>query len=447
MRIGWPPPQGRGFPGELADAAQALQHFAERLLGLVLVKDEEHLFETRVTTLHVVDHGRHHRVGRLRGRDPADTAAQGRKGQGRQLVLLGDRQGGPGGGGDLFGIGLEVLAHGDRMDDVRRGQVPSDREHSLSDLDRPLSQRVFLDDDPAFALQGPGDSRAHQELVVCGVDHRVDFRLRDVASLDHHRRLPDLALHGRGPVPGRSAPSRAFTASHARSRSSVDASVTDRPPALISASTFPNRRVNFSEDRRRHSSASMPRSRATLTIENSRSPSSSATRSSSPASSASPASPISSWTLLQASCQRVQSKPTREALVCRRWARSSAGSAAGTPSRVEPARSLPEPSSCLICSHCASASRASATTRSPKTCGWRRVILAQSCPITSSIVNSPASAPSWQWNTTWNRRSPSSSTRWSREPSSMASRTSWASSRRYGLSDARVCSRSHGQPP
>ena len=32
-----------------------------------------------------------------------------------------------------------------------------------------------------------------------------------------------------------------------------------------------------------------------------------------------------------------------------------------------------------------------------------------------SIVNSPASAPSWQWNTTWKRRSPSSSTRWSRD--------------------------------
>src|SRR6266436_574229 len=105
MRIGWPPPRGRGFVGELADAAQALQYFAERLLGLILVKNEEYLFETRVTTLHVVDHGRHHCVGRLRGRDPADTAAQGRKGQGRQLVLLGDRQGGPGGGGDLFGIG------------------------------------------------------------------------------------------------------------------------------------------------------------------------------------------------------------------------------------------------------------------------------------------------------------------------------------------------------
>ncbi len=45
MRIGWPPPRGRGFLGELADAAQALQYFAERLLGLVLVKNEEHLFE------------------------------------------------------------------------------------------------------------------------------------------------------------------------------------------------------------------------------------------------------------------------------------------------------------------------------------------------------------------------------------------------------------------
>src|ERR1700737_2465545 len=146
------PAPRRRFLGELADAAQALQYFAERLLGLVLVKNEEYLFETRVTALHVVDHRRDHRVGRLRGRDPADSAAQGWKSQGGQLVLLGDGQGGPGRGGDLFGIGLEVFAHGDRMDDVRCGQVPRHREHSFADLDRPLSQRVFLDDDPPLAL-------------------------------------------------------------------------------------------------------------------------------------------------------------------------------------------------------------------------------------------------------------------------------------------------------
>src|SRR5690242_11742523 len=195
------------------------------------------------------------------------------------------------------------------------GKVAGDGEDRLSDLDRALAQCVFLDHESALALQRTGHARAHQELVVGRVHHRVHLGVRDVAPLDHDRRLADLALHGRDPV---RLASSAFTASHARSRSSIDASVTDRPPALISTSTFPNRLVNFSEERRRHSSASSPRSRATLTIENSRSPSSSATRSSMPLSSASPTSRISSWSFAQASCQRVQSNPTRAAFACSR---------------------------------------------------------------------------------------------------------------------------------
>ena len=166
----------------------------------------------------------------------------------------------------------------------------------------------------------------------------------------------------------------ALTASQARSKSAADASVTVRPPAFISVSTFPKRRVNFSEARRRQSSASMPRSRATLTIENSKSPSSSATRASSPPVSASWTSPTSSPTLLHASCQFGQSKPTRAALLWSFWARSRAGSDAGTPSRVEPVEPA---SSRLIRSHWARASRESATASPPNTCGCRRVILSQ----------------------------------------------------------------------
>src|SRR5580704_427133 len=272
-------------------------------------------------------------------------------------MLLRDGQRRAGRGGDLRRICFEIFVHSCCVDDVGGGQVAGDREHGLADLDRALAQGVLLDDVAPLPFQGPGYSRAHQELGVGGIDDRIDLGFRDVPTLYLDGGLADLALHGRVPVSGRPRLSRAFTASHARSRSSADASATVRPPALIPASTFPKRRVNFSAARRRHSSASMPRNRATLTIENSKSPNSSAIRSSSSAASASSTSLTSSCTFVHASSQRVQSKPTRAALACRRWARRRAGSAAGTPSRTERAGSSPTISSCLIRSHCASASR------------------------------------------------------------------------------------------
>src|SRR5712692_5353429 len=48
---------------------------------------------------------------------------------------------------------------------------------------------------------------------------------------------------------------------------------------------------------------------------------------------------------------------------------------------------------------------------------------------------------------TWSKRSPSSSMILASSPESIASRSSYVSSSRYGRSDSCVCSRSHGQPP
>ena len=65
---------------------------------------------------------------------------------------------------------------------------------------------------------------------------------------------------------------------------------------------------------------------------------------------------------------------------------------------------------------------------------------------TSSTSQRPSSAAIWAWNTTWSRRSPSSSRISSDPPASIASSSSCVSSRRCRASVAWVCSWSQGQP-
>src|SRR2546425_6224428 len=65
---------------------------------------------------------------------------------------------------------------------------------------------------------------------------------------------------------------------------------------------------------------------------------------------------------------------------------------------------------------------------------------------TSPASNAPSSRASWAWMAIWKRRSPSSSRSRSRSPESSAASASYASSSRWGRSDACVCSRSQGQP-
>ena len=85
-------------------------------------------------------------------------------------------------------------------------------------------------------------------------------------------------------------------------------------------------------------SASIEESRATLTTENRRSPSSSPTCAASPEARAALASSISSSTFAQAAAASGQSNLTRAALLCMRWARVNAGSAPGTPSSTDRSR-------------------------------------------------------------------------------------------------------------
>ncbi len=67
--------------------------------------------------------------------------------------------------------------------------------------------------------------------------------------------------------------------------------------------------------------------------------------------------------------------------------------------------------------------------------------------MTSCILKRPDSAAIVAWKTTCNKTSPSSSTKASSFPASMASNSSYASSSKYRLRLSWVCSRSHGQPP
>ena len=62
----------------------------------------------------------------------------------------------------------------------------------------------------------------------------------------------------------------------------------------------------------------------------------------------------------------------------------------------------------LIRSHWRFTSPAVRASASPKTCGWRRTILEAIAACTSARSNTPASAASWAWSTTWSHRSPSS---------------------------------------
>src|SRR6185295_110948 len=145
---------------------------------------------------------------------------------------------------DLLRVGLEILAHRRGVDHVRRGQVPAHGEDGFADLDRALTERLFLDHDSTLALDRASHPCAHPELRIGRVDDGVDLGVRDVATLERERGLPDLDLHRPGPEGSRG--SRAFTVSHAWSSSSADASLTVRPRAFMSVSTSLKRRVNLS---------------------------------------------------------------------------------------------------------------------------------------------------------------------------------------------------------
>src|SRR5439155_5863487 len=99
-----------------------------------------------------------------------------------------------------------------------------------------------------------------------------------------------------------------------------------------------------------------------------------------------------------------------------------------------------------MASHCARASFGVATDASPNTWGWRLTIFVMRRCRRSRMANSPTSSARRVWKTTWKSRSPSSSSSSARFPISIASRTSYASSMRYGFREARVCARSQGQP-
>ena len=89
---------------------------------------------------------------------------------------------------------------------------------------------------------------------------------------------------------------------------------------------------------------------------------------------------------------------------------------------------------------------ASSALASAKICGCLRIILVQIASAMSPSVNIPLSRPSCAWKAICKRTSPSSSTRASVSSESIASATSYASSRRYLRSVSWDCLRSQGQP-
>src|SRR5439155_2863653 len=134
---------------------------------------------------------------------------------------------------------------------------------------------------------------------------------------------------------------------------------------------------------------------------------------------------------------------TRAARSCIRSAAKRAGSPRGTPGSRDFGSS--PCSSRLIASHCARRSPP-AIARPANTCGCRRMSFSFRRRATSRASKVPSSRAISPWSTICSSRSPSSSRRRAGSPESRAARASYASSSRCGLSDACVCSRSHGHP-
>ncbi len=125
-----------------------------------------------------------------------------------------------------------------------------------------------------------------------------------------------------------------------------------------------------------------------------------------------------------------QSKPTLPALACSFSARVRAVIATGTPASAPVSSGLPPRaarsafSSALMRSHSPSTSSGDRPRASPNTCGCRRSSFSVMASTTPPKSNAPCSCAMRAWNTTWSRRSPSSSRRSARSPRSIASATS-----------------------
>jgi hypothetical protein len=135
------------------------------------------------------------------------------------------------------------------------------------------------------------------------------------------------------------------------------------------------------------------------------------------------------------------------------WASIRAGNARGTLLRIESifCAGFPSPfsfrrSSAFSCSQFFRTWAELLAFTLPKTWGWRRTIFVWMDSITSRISNWLDSLAIRAWKMICRRRSPNSLANFLGSPESMASRTSWVSSRRNVRNVAWVCSRSHGQP-
>src|SRR5580698_5627346 len=156
-----------------------------------------------------------------------------------------------------------------------------------------------------------------------------------------------------------------------------------RPREVARRSISWKRRTNLPLARLSAISGSICRNRARLTTAKSRSPSSSSASIAVPCSSVCCSSTVSSLILSKTPLAFSQSKPVRAAFFVSWRPSSVAGMDLGTPSRAETrfaspvagATSLPAFSSALILAQLRRTSSESLARPSPKTCGWRRIIL------------------------------------------------------------------------
>ena len=175
--------------GRRAGAEQLAGDFRDRAIGR---EAEQHQADQaqRAGLGHVRANRPDHHARALVDRESADTGAERRERDRRDLLRLGQRQAVARRPLDERRRCPQVLSHDRRVNHVPGGEVPAGREDALARLDRSLRHRLGLDRLSAARLERAGHAGSHPERVVGGVDDGVGLLGGDVAvgNLEAQRR-------------------------------------------------------------------------------------------------------------------------------------------------------------------------------------------------------------------------------------------------------------------
>jgi len=137
----------------------------------------------------------HHDPGTVLERKVGDPSTDGGKSDRVQALVARQLQTASSRVAERIGGGASAQPHAGGVDNESRGQIPAARDGGIPNRDRPDRATFGLDRWATAARDGARDPAAEFEVIVRGVDDRVDVLRRQVALQDRDRHVVSAPAH------------------------------------------------------------------------------------------------------------------------------------------------------------------------------------------------------------------------------------------------------------